>query len=304
MSALGMENEGRLRVSDSELRGASVDVACQLVNGLATKIIEDHPDLGPVDQYRLIAESLPERVEENLQRQLLRKAQHGDTNATTAFLMLNLGSVFSKAEEYLNGDQERDDELVCTAILMLLERIPGINGKEQLKPQVHAAAREGIVAFLKQNEGANPGLTRSGAIHDVQHTADQVLDRYPWGTGKEKLKKVARNLVKGEAYPKDGPGPGTVLDYLMKRIEKDSVVPEESDDVEREVLKIFRHKEVVKQMDLLPEREQQALKLWAWENMTYAEIGDRLGFTKKGIREILERALRTLRHPYISQSYR
>lgn len=291
-------------IEASELRNAKVDVACQLVNSLATKIIEDHPYLGPVDQYRLIAESLPERVDEDLQRHLLKKAQHNDKQAVTAFLMVSLQSVFSKAEPYLSGDQERDDELICTGLLGLLERIPGINSKEQLKPQVHAAAREGIVAFLKQNEGVNPGLTRFGVIHDVQSAADQLLDRYPWGTGKKKLTKVARKLVHGEAYPKNGPGPRTVLDYLIKRMEEDSVVPEESDDVEGEVLKIFRHEEVVKQMALLPERDQQVLKLWAWENMTYEEIGDRLGLTRQGIRGILERALRRLRHPSISHSYR
>lgn len=291
-------------IEASELRSTRVDMACQLINGLASGIIEENPDLSPVDQYRLIAESLPERVEEDLQRNLLKEAQTGNSQATTAFFMVNLQSVFSEAKPHLNGDQQRDDELVCTGILGLLERLPGIKVREQLKPQVHAAAREGIVAFLEQNEEVNPGLTRSGAIYDVQSAADQILDRYPWGTGKKKLKKVARNLVNGEAYPKDGPGLRTVLDYFMKRIEKDSVVPEESEDFERNMLEIFLYEEVVKQMALLPEREQQALKLWAWENMTYEEIGDQLGFTKEGIRGILQRALRTLRHPAISQLYR
>lgn len=291
-------------IEASELRGTSVDVACQLINNLATGIIEDYPNLEPVDQYRLIAESLPGRVDENLQRKLLEKAQHNDSQATTAFFMLSLQSVFSKAEPYLNGDQERDNELVCAGTLGLLERLANINIREQLKIQVHNAVREGIAAFLEQNEGVNSSLTRSGVIHDVQHVADRVLEQYPWGASKEKLKKVARKLVNGKEYPNNAPGPRTVLDYLIKRIEEGSVVPEESEDVEREVLEIFRHEEVVKQMALLPEREQQVLKLWAWENMTYKEIGDQLGFTKEGIRGILKRALRTLRHPSISRSYR
>jgi len=292
-------------VSASELRGASVGEACQLVGGLVTGIMETYPDFSVVNQYRQIAMALPERVDKALQHKLLKKAQkENDSQASLTLLMLNLRSVFTVAEPYYNNDPEHDDELVCSGLQELLARLPNIKVDEQLKPQVHAAAREGIVAFLEQNEGVNPGLSRSGVIRDVQQTADQLARRYPWGTSKDKLAKVSQNLVNGEAYPKNAPGPRTVLDYLLKRTEEDSVMPEESDDVERELMEIFRHEEVIRQMALLPEREQQALRLWVWESMTFEKIGDQLGFTREEVRGILQRALRTLRHPTRSQSYR
>ena len=46
-------------IEASELRGAKVDVVCQRVGDLVTGIMEAYPDLGVVDQYRLIAEGLP-----------------------------------------------------------------------------------------------------------------------------------------------------------------------------------------------------------------------------------------------------
>ena len=152
--------------------------------------METYPDLGVVEQYRLIAEGLPGRVDEDLQRKLLKKAQYNDSQAISAVLMLNLTSVFSQVEPFFNGDQERDDELVCAGLLGLLERLPRINSKEQLKIQVHNAAREGIVAFLRKNEGVNSGLTRSGVAGKVQQAADNLLADWPWGSEWTKTTRV------------------------------------------------------------------------------------------------------------------
>ncbi len=299
-----MENEERLRVNPWELRDAKVDVACQLINGLATGIIEAYPDLGVVNQYRKIVELLPERVAEDLQRKLLKKAQHNDSQATTAFLMLNLGSVFSKVDPYLIGDQERDDELVCAGILGLLERLPRINSKEQLKIQVHNAAREGIVAFLEQNEGVNPGLTRSGVVREVQEAADSLLENWPWGASELKLINLAQDLVNDESYPKGAPGEKTVYEYLVRRMQEGSDVSEASDDVEQVVYGILRDEAVKRQMALLPERERQTLEMYFWKGKTLEAIGKHFGLTREGARLRWQSALRKLRYPRISQSYR
>ncbi|MEK7588001.1 MAG: sigma-70 family RNA polymerase sigma factor [Patescibacteria group bacterium] len=304
MNAQGMENEERLRVHASELRSASVGEACQRVGDLVTEIMETYPDLGVVEQYRLIAEGLPGRVDEDLQRKLLKKAQYNDSQAISAVLMLNLTSVFSQVEPFFNGDQERDDELVCAGLLGLLERLPRINSKEQLKIQVHNAAREGIVAFLRKNEGVNSGLTRSGVAGKVQQAADNLLADWPWGASGLRLQELAQDLVNDDSYPKNAPGTKTVYEYLSGRMQEASDVSEASDDVEEVVYGILRDEAVKKQMALLPEPGRQTLEMYFWQDMTLEAIGKHFGLSREGARMRWQSALRKLRYPSKSQSYR
>jgi len=300
-----VDDENRFAVNPSALRNVSVGEACQLIDGLVMGIMEAYPDLGAVEQYRRIAEALPDRVDQNLQRGLLKKAQQGHNNqATTAFLMLNLKTVFIVTDQFRNGDPERDNELVCAGIGELLARLPDINGEGQFHVQVDYAVHEGIVAYLEQNEGVNPGFTRFGATKQVQEAADGLLAAWPWGASKSRLRELADDLVNHESYPANAPGTDTVLAYLIRCMEENSDVPEEWIDVEEEVSRILRSKEVVKQMARLPERERQILEMYFWGNKTLEEIGDNLGFTRDTVRGIWGRALRSLRHPTKSGALR
>ena len=95
-----------------------------------------------------------------------------------------------------------------------------------------------------------------------------------------------------------------MYEYLSGRMQEASDVSEASDDVEEVVYGILRDEAVKKQMALLPEPERQTLEMYFWQDMTLEAIGKHFGLSREGARMRWQSALRKLRYPSKSQSYR
>lgn len=69
-------------------------------------------------------------------------------------------------------------------------------------------------------------------------------------------------------------------------------------DTGEEVDKILLREAVEETLSTLSDREQTVIRLYYFEEMSYAQIGEKYNVGKERMRQILHKALRKLRHPF------
>ncbi len=122
---------------------------------------------------------------------------------------------------------------------------------------------------------------------------------------------IAEETSKGKANPNQqlslyNPNGATYRQEKMPTMPDDEFVPLDPDDPE---LMTFPNddaadqKKVIQQnWDLLDKREQLVLRYMFWHGMSESEIAKTLGITKERVRQLEVRALRKMKHYFISHA--
>jgi RNA polymerase sigma-B factor len=229
---------------------------------------------------------------------LLKYRQTGDTRFRDSVVEQHMGLVHHLARRFVRQADSLDD-LVQAGAIGLLKAVEGYDSELGFRFSAYAAAT--VIGELKRylrDKGwaVRPPRRLQELCLELGHTTSrltQSLGRSPTVT------ELAHDLSATEADVLEAMEAGQ--GYTARSLDPS---PDPNDDAVRPALRIedadLANSEtrilLAQSLSLLPERDRKIVELRYFEDLTQAEIGERLGISQMQVSRLLARTLVRLRH--------
>jgi RNA polymerase primary sigma factor len=264
-----------------------------------------------VDSYfRDIEKSMGLSAEEEID--LAEKIQAGDESALKKLVEANLRFVVSVAKQYQNCGLPLSD-LIGAGNLGLMTAAKRFDGEKGFKFISYGVwwIRQTILQDLAENSRiVRLPLNRIGELTKINKEIAKLEQE---GIAPEQMKEtLAERLDMTENDVVNAMKSNRKPLSLDQKIEEDGedtwgdVIPDETQDIEKEILDEKLKEEIEEKLGELTEQEAEILRRYYGLNgrdaMTLEQIGESMGRTRERIRQIKEKTLQKLRHPKKSEN--
>ncbi len=279
-------------------RGTDVSAMHAEMQGILTASRDNDPHASTIDSYRKIADALPLRVPAATYQAVSESINNPDPVISKAgkevFTWLNIKTVISVAERYSGEGLGDVEDFAQEGVTILYENVDTIHQRADSSMYTYRLAEEALTNSIAREHGFSVTMSENRVALPIGQTVTELFDNAPLGVDEVGLERQAVVLAQKFGITEDA-----AFKYLSRRsalqpIHESKMQPEREDTEVIEDIMVLDEL-----LRMLPERNEQMLRMRFGNGFTLDEIAQRYNLVPERARQIIAKTIKSLQHEQV-----